>query len=89
VSLSSAFRGPAGRAGASRRVWQHKQGLIEGFSRRYNVQRLVYSESFQYVRDAVQREKRLKKWNREWKIRLTESVNPEWNDLSESLIGMP
>ena len=73
----------------ARRVWQHKQGLIEGFTQRYHVHRLVYSESFQFVRDAIEREKRLKKWNREWKIRLIESVNPEWNDLSESLIGMP
>ena len=73
----------------ARRVWQHKEGVIEGFTQRYHVQRLVYCEPFQYVRDAIDREKRLKKWNREWKIRLIESVNPEWNDLSESLIGMP
>jgi putative endonuclease len=73
----------------ARRIWQHKRGLIEGFTQRYHVYRLVYCESFQYVRDAIDREKRLKKWNREWKIRLIESVNPKWNDLSESLIGMP
>ena len=72
-----------------RRAWQPKQGLIEGFTQRYHVHRLVDAESFQYVRDAIEREKRLKKWNRQWKIRLIESMNPEWKDLSETLIDVP
>lgn len=72
----------------SRRVWEHKQGLIEGFTKKYGVHRLVYSESFPRPYEAIQAEKRLKKWNRQWKIRLIESVNPDWNDLSETLMEM-
>ena len=71
-----------------RRVWEHQQGLIEGFTKKYGVHRLVYCESFPRPYEAIQAEKRLKKWNRQWKIRLIESVNPDWNDLSETLMGM-
>ena len=73
----------------SRRVWEHQQGLVEGFTKRYNVHQLVYSESFARPRDAIQREKRLKKWNRAWKIRLIESTNPGWKDLSQTVMHMP
>ena len=73
----------------TRRVWQHRQGLAEGFTERYGVHRLVYCESFARPIDAIQREKRLKKWNRLWKIQLIESVNPNWNDLYESMTCMP
>ena len=73
----------------ARRMWQHKQGLVEGFTKKYDLHRLVYCEPFAYVRDAIQREKQLKKWNRAWKIRLIESVNPGWKDLSLTLMGMP
>ena len=73
----------------ARRVWEHKQGLIKGFTQKYDVNRLVYSESFARARDAIEREKRLKKWNRAWKIQLIESVNPGWKDLSETLMYMP
>ena len=66
-----------------RRVLEHKQKVNEGFSSRYNINRLVYFESFQYINDAILREKRLKKWNRQWKINLIEEENKEWNDLSE------
>jgi len=62
---------------------------MEGFTKKYNVHRLVYSECFPNPRDAVNREKRLRKWNRQWKIQLIESVNPDWKDRSETLIGMP
>jgi putative endonuclease len=72
----------------SRRVWEHKQGLIEGFTKKYNVHRLVYSDCFQDVGQATTAGKRLKKWNRAWKIQLIESVNPEWKDLSDTLMGM-
>ncbi len=72
-----------------RRVWEHRQGLVEGFRKRYSVHRLVYCESFARPRDAIQREKRLKKWNRAWKIQLIESANPDWNDLYETLMPMP
>jgi putative endonuclease len=66
-----------------RRVLEHKQKINEGFSSKYDVNRLVYFESFQYINDAILREKRLKKWNRQWKINLIEEENKEWNDLSE------
>lgn len=66
-----------------RRVLEHKQKINEGFTSKYNVTRLVYFESFQYINDAILREKRLKKWNRQWKINLIEEENKEWNDLSE------
>jgi len=72
----------------SRRVWEHKQGLVEGFTKKYGVHRLVYSDSFPDPRQAIDAEKRLKKWNRAWKIQLIESVNPDWNDLSETLMSM-
>ena len=66
-----------------RRVFEHKQKINEGFTSKYDVTRLVYFESFQYINDAILREKRLKKWNRQWKINLIEEENIEWNDLSE------
>ncbi len=72
----------------SRRVWEHKQGLVEGFTKNYDVHRLVHYECFPLPREAIQREKRLKKWNRAWKIELIESANPDWNDLSETLMDM-
>ena len=71
----------------ARRVWEHKQGLVEGFTRKYGVHLLVHSECFTSPRDAIQAEKRLKKWNRAWKIQLIESINPEWKDLTETLMG--
>jgi len=73
----------------ARRVWQHKQGFVEGFTKKSGVHRLVYAESFARPRDAIEREKRLKKWNRAWKIQLIESVDPAWKDLSETVMHMP
>ena len=69
----------------SRRVWEHRQGLVEGFTSRYGLTHLVYFESFQLVADAIQREKNLKHWPRRWKIELIETSNPEWRDLYEEL----
>jgi putative endonuclease len=66
-----------------RRVLEHKQKINEGFTSKYDVNRLVYFESFQYINDPILREKRLKKWNRQWKINLIEEENFERNDLSE------
>lgn len=66
-----------------RRILEHKQKINVGFTSKYNVNILVYFESFQYINDAILREKRLKKWNRQWKINLIEEENKEWNDLSE------
>jgi len=64
-----------------RRVWEHKQDLVEGFTKKYRVHRLVYVELHADMAEAILREKRIKKWNREWKIALIEKSNPEWNDL--------
>jgi len=67
----------------SRRVYEHKQLKGDGFTTKYNVTKLVYYDEFQYVNDAIQAEKRIKKWNRKWKIELIEKHNPEWEDLYE------
>ena len=64
------------------RVLQHRQKTNEGFTSKYDVGLLVYFETFQYVNDAIKREKQLKKWNRQWKINLIEEDNKDWNDLS-------
>lgn len=66
-----------------RRVHEHKSGLIEGFTKKYSINKLVYFESTEDVNAAIQREKRLKKWKRGWKIELIEIDNPQWRDLSE------
>jgi putative endonuclease len=63
------------------RVWQHKNDMVEGFAKRYNVHRLVYYEQYADMMEAILREKQLKKWNRAWKIELIERENPEWRDL--------
>jgi len=65
----------------TRRVYEHKNNLVEGFTKKYNVQLLVYFEEFHNIDEAIIREKRLKKWKRAWKLKLIESSNPEWNDL--------
>jgi len=70
------------------RVYQHKSRVIEGFTKRYGVHRLVYFEVHNDVREAIRREKRIKKWNRAWKVRLIEETNPNWDDLYPS-IGSP
>ena len=69
------------------RAWQHKQGLIDGFSKENELHLLVYFEQFDDMTNAITREKQLKKWNRAWKIELIESVNVDWRDLYLDLIG--
>ena len=66
-----------------RRVNEHKQKLIPGFTSRYNINRLIYFETFGEIRDALAREKQLKNWSRAKKEKLIEAINPQWNDLSE------
>jgi putative endonuclease len=68
-----------------RRVHEHKNKSVEGFTKKYGVDRLVYFEPFDDVENAIRREKRLKKWNRAWKIRLIEEANPNWADLYSSI----
>ncbi len=65
------------------RVIQHKQGLIEGFTRQYRIHRLVYFEVYRDVRNAIGREKQIKRWRREKKVALIEKHNPAWDDLAE------
>ena len=68
------------------RIWQHKNDNVAGFTRKYGVCMLVYYELHEDMDNAILREKRLKKWNRSWKLRLIEKVNPEWKDLYESIL---
>ena len=70
----------------AQRIWQHKNDVLEGFTKKYGVHLLVYFEQHEDMENAIIREKRLKKWNREWKIRLIEENNPNWNDLYDSLL---
>jgi putative endonuclease len=64
-----------------RRVQQHREGLIPGFTRKYGVKLLVYWEPHQDINEAILREKRIKRWRRKWKLELIESQNPQWRDL--------
>ncbi|UJB21343.1 MULTISPECIES: GIY-YIG nuclease family protein [Lysobacter] len=64
-----------------RRIWQHREHAADGFATRYSVDRLVWYEMHDTMESAILREKRLKKWNREWKIRQIEDTNPTWRDL--------
>ena len=66
-----------------RRIWEHKHRINEGFSKRYGLYKLIYFEIFKNPMDAITREKRIKKWKRQWKIELIEAMNPHWKDLAE------
>lgn len=68
------------------RVWQHKNELAKGFSQKYQLKRLVYFERHETIIDAIEREKQMKKWNRQWKLELIEKENPDWLDLYDSLL---
>ena len=68
-----------------KRVYEHKNGVIDGFTKKYGVHQLVYYEIAKDSKTALSRERQLKKWNRLWKIRLIEEHNPEWDDLYDSL----
>jgi putative endonuclease len=70
-----------------RRVFEHKSKFVRGFTKKYDVVKLVYYELYDSVENAIQREKRLKKWNRQWKIRLIEERNPNWDDLYPGIAG--
>ena len=70
-----------------RRVWEHKQNLVEGFTHKYHINRLVWYELHETMVSAISREKAIKKWNRAWKIRVIEEKNPRWNDLYDELMN--
>jgi putative endonuclease len=69
----------------ARRVWQHKNGVVEGFTKQYGVHNLVFAEFHDTMEEAILREKRLKKWRRAWKLKLIEVENPEWRDLYDQI----
>lgn len=65
------------------RLKQHENNGLDSFTGKYNVTKLVYFETTKYVNNSIKRERQLKKWNREWKVSLINSLNPDWKDLSE------
>ncbi len=74
-------------ADLARRVHEHREGTIEGFTKRYGLTRLVYAEPHEDIREAIRREKAIKGWRRAWKVRLIHRSNPDWNDLFDSLLS--
>ncbi len=69
------------------RVYQHRMGLVDGFSKKYNVKMLVWYEQGDSMMAVIQREKALKKWSRQWKLDLIEAKNPQWRDLWAQIVG--
>jgi putative endonuclease len=69
-----------------KRMYEHRQGLVAGFTRTHAVKRLVYVETYDDISDAIVRERRMKEWQRNWKVRLIEQDNPYWEDLAVSLL---
>ena len=69
------------------RTWQHREHFVEGFSKRHDATRLVWYELHATMESAIQREKRIKKWNRAWKVRLIDEKNPSWRDLWPDITG--
>ena len=70
----------------AKRAWEHREGVIDGFTKQYQCTLLVWFEAYDDLQEARQREARLKKWNRAWKLRLIEEQNPDWHDLYGSII---
>ncbi len=70
----------------ARRVYEHKNNLVEGFTQKYNIHILVYYEIVEGALETIEREKQIKKWNRKWKLELIEEKNPNWNDLFDEVI---
>ena len=69
-----------------KRIWEHKNDVVDGFTKKYGIHLLVYYEVTPDVNSAIKREKQLKKWRRQWKLELIEKMNPNWNDLYQSLL---
>ena len=69
-----------------KRAWEHKNDVVEGFTKRYSVHRLVYYELHEDMESAIRREKHMKKWNRAWKLELIEKQNPDWRDVWEGIL---
>jgi putative endonuclease len=64
-----------------KRIWKHKNNMVDGFTKRYNVHLLVWHELHENIESAIEREKQLKEWKRKWKLELIENINPGWEDL--------
>jgi putative endonuclease len=73
-------------ADLARRAWEHRTGAVEGFTKRYDLNRLVYAERHEDIREAVRRERTIKRWRRAWKVRLNRNTNPDWADLYDTLV---
>jgi putative endonuclease len=71
------------------RTWQHRNHVVDGFTKRYSVDRLVWFELHGSMEAAIVREKQLKKWNRSWKVDLVQAQNPNWDDLWSEIVGTP
>ena len=69
----------------ARRIWEHKEGFIDGFTKKYGLKTLVYTEHYAQIQTAIQREKNMKHWPRAWKVNLILDQNPNWDDLYEQL----
>jgi len=69
-----------------KRIWEHKNNTVEGFTNRYNVHQLVWYEIHENMESAITREKQLKEWKRQWKLELIEDANPQWKDLYADII---
>ena len=70
-----------------KRIWEHKEGVADGFTKKHGVKKLVYYEQHENAESAIKREKRLKEWKRGWKLELIEKGNPNWEDLYQSILG--
>ncbi len=70
-----------------KRVYEHKEGVVEGFTKRYGIKMLVWYETTEDVQSAIKREKNIQAWKRQWKLELIEKMNPEWKDLWEEITG--
>ena len=69
-----------------KRIYEHKNSLADGFSKRYNVKKLVYYEVYESIEEAIKREKQLKSWKRDWKNKLIDDMNPDWVDLYGEIV---
>ena len=69
-----------------KRTWEHKNNLVEGFTKRYGVHHLVWYELHETMESAIQREKKIKEWKRVWKLELIERTNPDWQDLYDTIV---
>ena len=68
-----------------KRVWEHREGVVEGFTKQYGVKQLVWYEIHTEIVEAITREKQIKKWNRNWKVNLIQEMNPDWRDLYDEI----